>query len=185
MVNLGPKQVWWHINVPTWGHPTWHLGSHAQNNVSKLWIQLSTRLCVRRWGKDAHQQGKVCSLDSLNIPITFFHLSVLTCLSKSTLCPVATEVINKIIDLIASFYKWLQILELSNHCSSKPQERNGQILSIMFWRKRKGEMWLHHKFPPLTVQCIFFLQTHLPHLKVDLTLCRSHTLFLICTSFPW
>lgn len=139
MVNLGPKQVWWHINVPTWGHPTWHLGSHAQSNVSKLWIQLWTRPCVHRWDKDAHQQGKVCSLDSLSIPITFFHLSVLTCLSESKLCPVATEVINKIIDLIASFYKWLQVLELSNHCSSKPQERNGQVLSIMFWRKREGQ----------------------------------------------
>ena len=139
MVNLGPKQVWWHINVPTWGHPTWHLGSHAQSNVSKLWIQLWTRPCVHRWDKDAHQQGKVCSLDSLSIPITFFHLSVLTCLSESKLCPVATEVINKIIDLIASFYKWLQVLELSNHCSSKPQERNGQLLSIIFWRKREGQ----------------------------------------------
>ena len=143
-----------------------------------------TVLC--RWDKDAHQQAKVCSLDSLNIPITFFHLSVLTRLSESKLCLVATELINKIIDLIASFYKWLQVLELSNHCSSKPQERNGQVLSIMFWRKRKGPaLWLHHKFPPLTIQCIFFLQTHLPQLKVISTLCRSYTLFLICTSFPW
>lgn len=147
MVNLGPKQVWWHINVPTSGHPTWHLGSHAQNNVSKLWIQLSTRLCVCVGrARMLTNKARYVLWTPLNIPITFFHLSLCWHACLSTLCSCGHRSNKQNHRFDSFFYKWLQILELSNHCSSKPQERNGQILSIMFWRKEKGEMWLHHKF---------------------------------------
>lgn len=108
----------------------------------------------------------MCSQGSLSIKITFYHLSLLICLSKCKLCPIATEVISKVIDFIASSYNRLHILHLSHHCGLKPPERDGQALSIMPQRKGREhtrQSWDRIPSPGipsyLSVHCVCFLHS--------------------------